>query len=295
MGWLSVIRDGTELYYSDEALDHADVFLRQLARVYEQSELGRRPTLEEVLLNVELVLTPSLQEYTSEAGRVELLSVTARKQSRRDSVKAKVGDVLAIPVGADRFAFAQVLEGDARGGVLGVWPHINSKAALPESERSKPFAAQLRGAFSCVAAGHWQVLDRQSVPPNVQITASPNYSPCFVLELEVIDILKERNLLPNSYRMYHDLGAVSAKLHDANKNILREVMRFLREHRLLTSAGAKAAAVDIGDDFVLDSELLTEAGNKFYGRVFDKSYTSDYLYRDTYRKLEETLKEVSPD
>jgi hypothetical protein len=80
MGWSKLRRSRVDLYYGDETLDATADLLSALCRSYQESELRRLPMLDEILFNLETVLSANLTAYCSDGEGSELTALSAKKK-----------------------------------------------------------------------------------------------------------------------------------------------------------------------------------------------------------------------
>lgn len=282
MGWLK-IDSKSEEYFGDEPLDCCAEFLAELREVY-GSERERLPSLGEILINIEKTINSNLADYTSD--EVSSVAVSGKTKKSPAKPKAAIGDFLAIPIHRELFAFAQVYGLDKDVVVIGVLPCIENVianvATLIELEPIDQLSVEPTG----VMWNHWQVIANHDVP-KIEIKKSLSSSPCFVGELEIVELLQKHKVIESTFRLYRDVRAMHPKQQPKFLGRLQTMMEFLDEKGVLSKRG-KLELTDGGlpDDFCMHSELLNKKGLTFFNKVFEKDYMSDYFYTDTVEKLE---------
>jgi hypothetical protein len=140
MGWWAVTRGDEELIQGDEPYDILAAALGNIVREYEK-DCGRRPTVQELLLTVEVVLSAGTQDYASDGDHLELVSVAGRTKKRRKQQRFRVGDFFAIPLPAGLGAFGRILS-DVRsdyGMLVGIYERVARRMPRPEELQGGSF------------------------------------------------------------------------------------------------------------------------------------------------------------
>jgi hypothetical protein len=109
-----------KLLLDDLWLDEGANTLRHIARRCE-GELGYKPSLEDFRRLLRVLLGGELDEYFADGGTTEVTDVVFKTRKRPRAQRYKVGDVFAIPLDKDRYAFGRIMRDPAfgsRGGVL---------------------------------------------------------------------------------------------------------------------------------------------------------------------------------
>jgi hypothetical protein len=104
MGWWKV--DGqSEL--GDGALDLADNFLARITHEY-VSDLGRKPTLAEVLRTLEATLERRADEFVEDGEQFVVTGLFAKTKRRPKKQQLRVGDIFAVPLPGGVLAFGHL-------------------------------------------------------------------------------------------------------------------------------------------------------------------------------------------
>lgn len=98
-------RDG-EKVLGDGPLDFTEEFLRSVTSEYLE-EQGRRPTLDELLTTLSLVLGRGTAEFVDDGESIQVTQVMART-TKRSTVRLEPGDVFAVPLGNGRVVFGRL-------------------------------------------------------------------------------------------------------------------------------------------------------------------------------------------
>ncbi|RKZ50583.1 MAG: hypothetical protein DRR16_26055 [Candidatus Parabeggiatoa sp. nov. 3] len=284
MGWLSIEHKGKKLYYEDKGLDYSVEFLQKLRKEYLQSDLQRLPTLEEILLNLDIVLGVDFASYCSNGKDQELVSISGKTKKQPVQPKPKVGDIVAVPFKRNLFGFIQVLEIQYRdAGVIGIYPYLQTKKSLNIALLSDlKFMAQLQVELTGVLWKHWRVIGNLPLPKTLKIENFLSFSPCFVAELKIIELLKKNKLLDKAFISYDNIRASPPKWRKLVRKSLSVVMSFLKQQKLLSEMGLKEIeSGKVPSDFCMHSELLTKEGVMFSEVVFE----TDHMYEDTEPKI----------
>ncbi len=117
MGWFDAPgHEGVVL--GDDALDETYTFFKKLSQMYEGA-LGRKMTCEElqVLLDTSLRANADDTLFSGfEEKKVASVVIKTAKRPKRQTYKE--GDVFAIPLGEDRFAFGRIMQARTPLGAL---------------------------------------------------------------------------------------------------------------------------------------------------------------------------------
>jgi len=259
-----------------------------MREIYSESELGRYPTLEEILFNLQTVLAADLEGFTSNLEGLELGELVAKTRKKAAKPKPRDGNVLQIPFSDHTSGFAQVLKVLPRqAGVVGVYPLVQKGIPNLVALSEMPFVCQLRIELTGVLWRHWRIVGDLPVAASPEPAETGAYSPCQVAVWEMIDALQKVKVLDPAFRVYTQIKAYHPSRCDRYIEWLSETMRFLVDRKLLSKDGlAMGSAGRVQPDFVLHSGLLTEQGKRFYDSVFAADYAVD-TQEDTYVALEQ--------
>lgn len=107
MGWWT--QGNGDLVVGDEPLDRAAEFLRAVAALYEESELGRKPTASELAATIELALSSSISSVIDGGERLGVSKVTVKTKRQPKKHKVRVGDIFAVRLRDGAFGFGRVM------------------------------------------------------------------------------------------------------------------------------------------------------------------------------------------
>ena len=116
MGWFESAKD-SGLILGDEPLDLTHRFLKEIADSYEEG-CERKPTLAEVVALLESGLKLSGGDHIADLQEREVTSVVVKTAKKRKDQRYQVGDVFAIPVASNLFAFGRIMRDEKSSGTL---------------------------------------------------------------------------------------------------------------------------------------------------------------------------------
>ena len=116
MGWFDSIK-GSGIIVGDDALDAGHDFLRKLSELYAEG-LDRKPTLAEVMNVLESGLKSSGSEFISDLEERAVTGLTVKTTAKRREQPHKVGDIFAVPLDEDLFAFGRIMYQTKTSGML---------------------------------------------------------------------------------------------------------------------------------------------------------------------------------
>jgi hypothetical protein len=167
MGWW----EHDSALIGDDALDATYHFLMELRDLYSE-DLDRRPTAEElaVLLTVCLQANASDKVFADfEERRVTAVTIKTAKRPKRQ--KYSVGDVFAIPLGAESYAFGRIMELSKQGDIVEIFQHTDTypKFSPEVIESGRLFHPICVSGYELFADWQWQVLasDPEYVPDDL--------------------------------------------------------------------------------------------------------------------------------
>jgi hypothetical protein len=108
MGWWTLTIQNQEFLLGDAPLDLISEAFEQVALEYAEKS-GRKPTLDELLFAVKVVLQADLQNYVSSSDSLHLVDLSAKTKKRPKLQFYGVGDVFAIPLQKGYYAFGRIL------------------------------------------------------------------------------------------------------------------------------------------------------------------------------------------
>ena len=116
MGWFETAKD-SGLILGDEPLDLTHRFLKEIAESYEEG-CERKPTLAEVVALLESGLKHGGGDHIADLQEREVTSVIIKTAKKRKDQRHQVGDVFAIPIGSNLFAFGRIMLDEKSTGTL---------------------------------------------------------------------------------------------------------------------------------------------------------------------------------
>ena len=170
MGWFESSPE-SGLFIGDDALDATHDFLKELAALYEEG-CGRKPVLAEVVALLRIGLSVSGSDYIADLEERAVTDVTVKTAKRPKKQSYKVGDVFAIPLDKELFAFGRITyQGKARDIMVEVFRATSStKHFQPFVIESGRLFGPLRmaGGGDCLAPWRWIVVksdESYKMPP----------------------------------------------------------------------------------------------------------------------------------
>jgi hypothetical protein len=116
MGWFESSK-GSGLILGDEPLDITHRYLRELATLYQQG-CRRKPTLAEVVALLESGLKFSGSDCVGDLEERAVVQVVVKTRKKPRDQRYQVGDIFAVPVTRDLFAFGRYMYDGGTGGML---------------------------------------------------------------------------------------------------------------------------------------------------------------------------------
>jgi hypothetical protein len=107
MGWWTAQSD-PEIVVGDDSYLHAARFLKRLSDLY-QEDLGRKPTLAEVLFGLQEALLYNAHKLLKDCAELDVKEVTAKTAKRRKRQLFALGDYFAIPLRNGHYGFGRIL------------------------------------------------------------------------------------------------------------------------------------------------------------------------------------------
>jgi hypothetical protein len=158
MGWWKA--SGGQLL-GDGPLDDVDELLSRVSSAY-VGEHGRKPTLDELLETIRLVIRTNSETYVSTNAPFDVLALVAKTKAWPKRPKLVPGAVFSVPLGDGRYAFGKLTPQSTiadfylaisrkkiRASVLEKHPTFRLKAGVPDT----PFRS-----------GRWVVYDSVEYP-----------------------------------------------------------------------------------------------------------------------------------
>jgi len=158
MGWFEAT-EGSGLILGDDPLDLTHRFLKELAELYEEG-CERKPTLAEVIACLESGLKFSGSECIADLEERAVTQVTVKTKKKPKDQTFKVGDVIAIPLDKNTYAFARIMIDDRHDGMLmeifrETSPDKSFRRSIIESGR---LFSPITGARSAIKNCRWHVI-----------------------------------------------------------------------------------------------------------------------------------------
>jgi hypothetical protein len=138
MGWYEAPRYPGAMV-GDQAYDTTHEFLRCLSRLYEHT-FDRRPTLRELMVLIEVELRVTGGELLSDLEERRVTRVDAKTEPKRKDQPFALGDVFAVPINEQQFAFGRIMMiSKARGMLIEIFkegsPRLRYQPSVVESGR----------------------------------------------------------------------------------------------------------------------------------------------------------------
>lgn len=130
MGWFKV-PGHEDVTLGDDVLDETYAFLKKLSGMYEKA-LGRKISCDElrVLLETSLVANADDSLFSGfEEQKISAVQLKTAKRAKRATYKA--GDLFAVPLGPEQFAFGRIMQTGASSGTLVELFKATSRSAAP--------------------------------------------------------------------------------------------------------------------------------------------------------------------
>jgi len=163
MGWRNVSNKGTEVLVGDGGFDAVDDMLRAMTSEYEK-ELGRKPSLEEVLMTIEMVLKAFGDQHINGLDELEIVEVKAKTKQRPKKQRCQEGDFFAVPLGTGRFGYGRVLRLEG-GTIHGFYDFVSDTIQLPTRFADKPFLFIIMGTAEGLESWRWKVVGGAPLRP----------------------------------------------------------------------------------------------------------------------------------
>jgi Immunity protein 26 len=184
MGWFKP-DESKELVVGDGGIDAVLEMLAAASREYEQ-DLGRKPTLDELLKTVEMVLMGNADRFLGGMEESEIVEVRAKTKKRAKKQKYVDGDFFSLPLPDARLGFGRVL--DAKNFTFGFLRHASDAAEPISKLKDKPYAFITLCAEDGLTSWRWRVLGNVPLKPG---------------EYEEPKLWVQDQLDPNKAQIYH--------------------------------------------------------------------------------------------
>jgi hypothetical protein len=143
-----------------------DIFLNEGERALEEmsrrceSELGHKPSLEDFRQLLDALLCVDLEDYFADGATIEVTDVVFVTKPKSPPQQHRAGDIFAIPLGDDRYAFGRVLHVKPQFGVLiEVFRETSPDAVCrPSIEASGRLFEPIFASPECLASRRWAVI-----------------------------------------------------------------------------------------------------------------------------------------
>jgi hypothetical protein len=107
MGWWTA-RSDLEIVVGDDSYLHSVDFLKRHSDLY-QEDLGRKPTLAEVLHGLQEALLYNGHQLLKDCAELDVKQVTAKTARRQKRQPFALGDYFAIPLRNGHHGFGRIL------------------------------------------------------------------------------------------------------------------------------------------------------------------------------------------
>lgn len=140
----------------DDPLDELEEFLSRFSDLYLEDQ-GRKPTLDELLTCLRLVLGNSLEDFFSSPSGVIITELTAKTKSRPKRPKLRPGAVFCVPIGSGLLAFGRLTPQSGVAEFYRVKSH--NKLSVRVLERFPVFRLKSMIPDKAFRDGHWLIYD----------------------------------------------------------------------------------------------------------------------------------------
>lgn len=187
MGWWEVEVSDKKLIVGDEPLDFAYDMLEKIVHIY-QEDVERKPTLEEVLMTVEMALRHHLDNYLSGCENKDLVRIQAktRKQPKRQSYNA--GDIFAVPLEEFGYGFGKILQVETPEILVGFFGVYSDQLLTPQQLKEYPYICKIFCGDLGLINWAWKIIG--SAPLSVEETQVPDFYWIDALNPDNIEIVK---------------------------------------------------------------------------------------------------------
>jgi hypothetical protein len=164
MGWRNVGEKGNEILVGDGGFDAVDEMLREMTGMYQQ-DLNRKPTLEEILTTIEMVLKAVGDQHLSGCEELEIVEIKAKTRRRAKKQRFQVGDFFTVPLETGAFGFGRVLQ--LSGGTILGFYDFASATVEPASRLSQlPYLFIILCMDDGIESWRWKVVGFASLRPD---------------------------------------------------------------------------------------------------------------------------------
>jgi hypothetical protein len=153
-----------KLLLDDLWLNEAENTLGDIARRCEQ-EFGHKPSLEDFRQLLQTVLCVELEEWFSDGANKDVTSVVFKTKKKPAAQRYKDGDVFAIPLDEERYAFGRILHDMPWGGqFIGTLLEIFRETSTSKKYRpsivasGRLFYPRFEDPLACLKNRRWTVI-----------------------------------------------------------------------------------------------------------------------------------------
>jgi hypothetical protein len=158
MGWW---KTSSGQLLGDGPMDDADELLSRVSAAY-VDEHGRKPTLDELLETIRLVIRGNSETYVSTNAPFEVLALVAKTKAWPKRPKLVPGAVFSVPLGKGRYAFGKLTPQSAIADFYRVVSRKKVRASLLESHPTFRLSAGVPD--TPFRNGRWVVYDAVAYP-----------------------------------------------------------------------------------------------------------------------------------
>jgi len=158
MGWYESPRE-PGVMLGDDAYDATYRFLEDLGGLYTEA-FGRRPSLDELraLLEIELAMSGSALLHDCEERKVTQVAIKTQKKPKDQAFRE--GDVFAVPLAPNRYAFGRIMRMSKQHGTLFEFFRETARKPVfrPSILDSGRVFHPISGACSALKEWRWRVV-----------------------------------------------------------------------------------------------------------------------------------------
>lgn len=188
MGWWDVEFSDKKLKVGDEPIDLAYDMLKKTVHIY-QEDIKRKPTIEEVLMTVELALQHHLDDFLSGCENKELVKIQAKtkKQPKRQSYN--LGDIFAVPLEEFGYGFGKILRIKTPELLVGFFGVYSDQLLTPQHLKDFSYILKLFCGDLGIINREWKIIGY--APLSAEEIKVPDFYWVDPLDSENIEIIKE--------------------------------------------------------------------------------------------------------
>lgn len=160
MSWFNISESGEEILIGDETIDVVSDMLFQFSKEY-QSDLERKPTLNELAKTIRIVLDIYADKYLNGCDEIEIVDVKIITKKRRKKQAYQDGDFFAIPLPDDKYAFGRIL--DSANNTYGFYNIISEKIEPISKLKQLPYVFIILCADDGITSWRWKIIGHEKL------------------------------------------------------------------------------------------------------------------------------------